>query len=145
MKLFKLFSKRKNKASKKNNEGMTLVEVLVSITLFAMMAGMILAASNFSCRTQADTDEWNVQSDNQAEYLSRKRAAAVVDADKTPTGIDFSGGKTAYNLKIVSGSETYDTGASVSVYSVNTQVEQNEDGNNIPTNDSIHLKFFRVD
>lgn len=130
---------------KKNNEGMTLVEVLISVTLFTIMAGMILAAANFSVRTQAETEEWNEQTDNQSTYLSKNRSNAVKDGAGDPTGIEFTGGSTAYELKIVIDGTITGTGAIVSVYDVNTQFKYNDAGNQIPTDEDIHLRFFRVD
>lgn len=130
---------------KKNNEGMTLVEVLVSVTLFAIMAGMILAAANYSIRTQAETEEWNEQTDNQSTYLSKNRSNAVTDGAGDPTGIEFTGGNTTYELKIVVDGVINGTGAMVSVYDVDTQIRYNAEGNPLPTDDDVHLRFFRVD
>lgn len=140
----KFFEKLKNRI-KKNNEGMTLVEVLVSVTLFAIMAGMIMAAANYSIRTQADTEEWNDQTDNQSTYLSQYRSKATVDAAGDPTGIEFSGGGTQYELNIVIDGTVHGTGAMVSIYNVNTQYEYNDEGTALPTNEDVNLRFFRVD
>ncbi len=139
----KFFEKLKMK--KKNNEGMTLVEVLISTTLFAIMAGMILAAANYSLKVQTETEEWNEQTDNQSTYLSKNRSNAVIDANGDPTGIEFSGGNTQYNLAIVIDGNINYTGAMVSVYDVDTQIRYNDDGNALPTDDETHLRFFRVD
>lgn len=140
MNFFKKLSEKK-----KNNEGMTLVEVLVSVTLFAIMAGMILAAANYSIRTQAETEEWNEQTDNQSTYLSKNRSNAVKDGSGDPTGIEFTGGNTTYELKIVVDGVINGTGAMVSVYDVDTQIRYNAEGNPLPTDDDVHLRFFRVD
>lgn len=140
MNFFKKLSEKK-----KNNEGMTLVEVLVSVTLFAIMAGMILAAANYSIRTQAETEEWNEQTDNQSTYLSKNRSNAVKDGAGDPTGIEFTGGNTTYELKIVVDGVINGTGAMVSVYDVDTQIRYNAEGNPLPTDDDVHLRFFRVD
>lgn len=136
---------KKFKRKRKNNEGMTLVEVLISTTLFAIMAGMILAAANFSIRTQTETEEWNEQTDNQSTYLSKNRSNAVEDGAGDPTGIEFTGGATSYELKIVVDGNITGTGAFVSVYDVNTQIRYNDDGNPLPTDEDVHLRFFRVD
>lgn len=140
----KFFEKLKNRI-KKNNEGMTLVEVLVSVTLFAIMAGMIMAAANYSIRTQADTEEWNDQTDNQSTYLSQYRSKAITDAEGNDTGIQFTGGGTQYELKIVIDGTIHETGAMVSIYNVNTQYEYNDEGTALPTNEDVNLRFFRVD
>ncbi len=140
MSFFKKLSKKK-----KNNEGMTLVEVLVSVTLFAIMAGMILAAANFSIRTQAETEKWNEQTDNQSTYLSKNRSNAVEDGAGDPTGIEFTGGGTTYELKIVVDGNITGTGAMVSVYDVNTQYKYTDAGDALPTDEDTHLRFFRVD
>lgn len=136
---------KKLRAKKKNNEGMTLVEVLISVTLFAIMAGMILAAANFSIRTQAETEEWNEQTDNQSTYLSKNRSNAVVDGAGNETGIEFTGGDTAYELNLVIDGTVTGTGAMVSLYDVNTQIRYNDSGNALPTDKEVHLRFFRVD
>lgn len=136
---------QKLKLKKKNNEGMTLVEVLISTTLFAIMAGMILAAANYSLKVQTETEEWNEQTDNQSTYLSKNRSNAVVDPAGDPTGIEFSGGLTQYNLAIVVDGHTNYTGAMVSVYDVDTQIRYNDDGVALPTDQDTHLRFFRVD
>ncbi len=140
----KFFSKLKNKLNK-NNEGLTLVEVLVSVTLFAIMAGMIMAAANFSIRTQGETERWNDQTGMQSTYLSQYRSKPVVDPAGDPTAIEFTGGGTKYELKIVVGSDVHATGAQVSVYDVNTQYKLNADGEAIAANEEVNLRFFRVD
>ncbi len=151
----KIFEKFRRRSSP-NNEGMTLVEVLVGSAIFAILAGLICLIANSSLRMQTEAEYWNEQTDMQSGYISANRYEAVyvvdadgnyvLDADGNKTKIkDFSGGGTNYELKIELDDATdIDIGANVEVYSVDTQYAKNDAGINMPTYEDANIYFFRV-
>ncbi len=151
----KIFEKFRGHRSP-NNEGMTLVEVLVGSAIFAILAGLICLIANSSLRMQTNAEYWNEQTDMQSGYLSANRYDAVyvvdadgnyvLDADGNKTKVtNFSGGGTNYALKIeVDDATNIDIGANVEVYSVDTQYAKNEAGDDMPTYEDANIYFFRV-
>lgn len=152
MNIFKRASAVKNVSDGKpggkkgaNNDGMTLVEVLVGSAILAILTGMICVVANASLRQQTETAYWNEQTDMQASYLSNHRYDATVDVDGNSTGIEFTGGGTNYELKLNTGTDEVSLGSNVSIYSVDTQYEKDSDGDNLPTYEDANIYFFRVD
>lgn len=128
-KLLKRLKSRKNA----NNSGMTLVEVLVATTIFAILTSMVMVVFYGALREQRRTERWNDQTDMQTTYLSDNRQ------DKTD-GV-FEGGETNYNMQIVfDDANVIDSGKQVEMYTVDTQ--QNDP--NISVDKDIHIGFFRV-
>lgn len=137
MKIFKrILEKRKN-----NEKGMTLVEVIVATTIFGILAGMICTAANYSMRQQAETEQWNDQTDRQTSYLSQNRNDAKTDASQ------FTGGDTPYKLVMTDdkGVNHDITTTGIGIYRMDTIYHQNSDGDNLPTFEDANIFFFRVD
>lgn len=141
--MLKIFKRRKNgeKRRSTNNDGLTLVEVIVGTAIFGILAGMICTAANFSMRSQSDTEKWNKQTDMQTSYLSQNRDdLTIADA----TGGQYDDGTGNATLKINFNGDIKDTGDHIFFYSVNTQYEYN-DGYQLPTDEDHNIKFFRVE
>ena len=137
MKIFKrILEKRKN-----NEKGMTLVEVIVATTIFGILAGMICTAANYSMRQQAETEQWNDQTDRQISYLSQNRNKEKTDASQ------YTGGDTQYKLVMTDDKGVnYDiTSGGIGIYRMDTIYHQNSDGDNLPTFEDANIFFFRVD
>lgn len=133
MKKIIMLFKSRNKDKNANNSGMTLVEVLVATTIFAIMTSMVMVVFYSALRQQRRTERWNDQTDMQTTYLSDNR--------QDPTASDFEGGGTNYNLQIVfDGVSPIDSGKQVEMYTVETQ----QDDPNVSVDRDINIGFFRV-
>ena len=141
--MLKIFKRRKNgeKRRSANNDGLTLVEVIVGTAIFGILAGMICTAANFSMRSQSDTEKWNKQTDMQTSYLSQNRDD-LTSAEVTGGPLSDGAGNPV-TLKINFNGTVVDTADTVEFYSVNTQYEYN-DGYQLPTDEDHNIKFFRV-
>ena len=129
MKIFKrILEKRKN-----NEKGMTLVEVIVATTIFGILAGMICTAANYSMRQQAETEQWNDQTDRQTSYLSQNRNKEDTDAPYKLVMTDDKG--VDHDI----------TTTGIGIYRMDTIYHQNSDGDNLPTFEDANIFFFRVD
>lgn len=147
--MLKIFKRRKNgeKRRSANNDGLTLVEVIVGTAIFGILAGMICTAANFSMRSQSDTEKWNKQTDMQTSYLSQNRDASLDDMNNGTVAVNgnkYDDGSGNATLKINFDGDVRDTGDPIYFYSVNTQYEENN-GYQLPTDEDHHIKFFRVD
>lgn len=135
MKLFKRILEKR----KANEEGLTLVEVIVATTIFGILAGMICTAANFSMRQQRETELWNNQTDMQTTYLAQNRYG---DDSK------FNAASTQYQFVLDTGYVTpvEITGtANVTLLQVGTQHEQDASGNDLPAFEDANIWFFKVD
>ncbi len=122
-----------------NNNGMTLVEVLVGTTIFGILAGMICFIANFSLRMQTETERWNEQTDRQTTYLAQNRYG---DESK------FNALGTNYKFVLDTGDATpvdITDSDNVTLLQVETQREYNAEGNELPTYEDANIWFFRVD
>ncbi len=141
--MLKLFRRRKNgvKRTNANNDGLTLVEVIVGTAIFGILAGMICTAANFSMRSQSDTEKWNKQTDMQTAYLSQNRDDTTIAQAQGGPLSDGAGHPTT--LKINFNGTVVDTADTIEFYTVDTQYEYN-DGYQLPTDEDHNIKFFRV-
>ncbi len=55
----------KNRRFKKNSDGLTLVEIIVSMALFAIIGTMFITTTSAAIKINADTQRWNMEIDNQ--------------------------------------------------------------------------------
>lgn len=122
-----------------NNNGMTLVEVLVGTTIFGILAGMICFIANFSLRMQTETERWNEQTDRQTTYIAQNRYG-----DES----NFRALGTNYKFVLDTGAATpvdITDSNNVTLLQVETQREYNAEGNEMPTYEDANIWFFRVD
>ena len=128
MKKILKFLRRGNKDQ--NNSGMTLVEVLVATTIFALLTSMVAVVFYHSLKQQTEAERWNEQTDMQSAYLSDNRQETA----------GFTGGSSQYKMQFVFTGKTITADNDVEIYYVDTRY----DANNAPTNEEVNIGFFRV-
>lgn len=120
---------------KKNLSGMTLVEVLVAMTLFAMMFAMVAGIMIVSVRMNGDTQNYDGEVDEQVEDVERfNPMGAYVDgitvASPDVSNFDNASGTNEVNMNFTFGSKTIPvTGYTYQANSVNAA-------------NGFNLKFF---
>lgn len=71
----------KNRRFKKNSDGLTLVEIIVSMALFAIIGTMFITTTAAAIKLNADTQRWNMEIDNQENDVELHQTA---NATQTP-------------------------------------------------------------